>query len=110
MISFGTRCPHAPDRPFYILDSLRELLSHDLNRDRYYQPKAIAALENANRDDKRRITMSVVTDTGKTRMIISVIYRLMKSRHTKRVWSLSRIAEQVGTTSDRPKTYSRSAE
>ncbi len=53
--------------------------------DRYYQQEAIAAIENAIRNGKRQMLIAMATGTGKTRMTIGAIYRLLKSGYAKRV-------------------------
>jgi len=52
---------------------------------RDYQIKAIEAAENAIIDGKRTILLSMATGTGKTRTILGMIYRLIKSNRFKRV-------------------------
>ncbi len=83
---------------FHTPDALRESLARDLSAadlwlrthpiadpDRYYQREAIAAIENAIRNGKRQMLIAMATGTGKTRMTIAAIYRLMKSGYAKRV-------------------------
>jgi len=62
---------------------LREHPIHDPDRD--YQRAAIAAIETGIRNGKRRMMVSMATGTGKTRMAIASIYRLMKSGLAHRV-------------------------
>ncbi len=83
---------------FHTPDALREFLSRDLSAadlwlrtnpiadpDRYYQREGIAAIENNIRNGKRQMMAAMATGTGKTRMTIAAIYRLMKSGYAKRV-------------------------
>ncbi len=83
---------------FHTPDALREFLSRDFSAadlwlrthpiadpDRYYQQEAIAAIENAIRNGKRQLLLAMATGTGKTRMTISAIYRLLKSGYAGRV-------------------------
>lgn len=83
---------------FHTPDALREALAADLggadlwlrtnlisDPDRYYQQEAIAAIENAIRNGKRQMLVAMVTGTGKTRMTIAAIYRLLKSGYARRV-------------------------
>ncbi len=53
--------------------------------DRYYQREAIAAIENALRNGKRQALAAMATGTGKTRMMIASIYRLLKAGYARRV-------------------------
>ncbi len=83
---------------FHTPDALREFLARDLSGadlwqrthpieepDRYYQRNAVAAIENQIRNGKRQMMVAMATGTGKTRMTIASIYRLMKSGYAKRV-------------------------
>jgi len=83
---------------FHTPDALREALGRDLagadlwlrtnpinDPDRYYQQEAIAAIENGIRNGKRQMLIAMATGTGKTRMAIASIYRLMKSGRARRV-------------------------
>lgn len=83
---------------FHTPGALREFLARDLaaadlwlrsnaiaDPDRYYQREAIAAIENNIRNGKRQMLAAMATGTGKTRMTIAAIYRLMKSGYAKRV-------------------------
>jgi type I restriction enzyme R subunit len=83
---------------FHTPDALREGLGRDIagadlwlrthpicDPDRYYQQEAIAEIEKAIRNGKRRMLIAMATGTGKTRMAIASIYRLMKSGRAKRV-------------------------
>ncbi|HLE30492.1 MAG TPA: DEAD/DEAH box helicase family protein [Anaerolineales bacterium] len=83
---------------FHTPDALREFLARDLGAadlwlrthliadpDRYYQQEAIGAIENALRNGTRQMLIAMATGTGKTRMAIASIYRLLKSGYAKRV-------------------------
>ncbi len=83
---------------FHTPQALRERLSHDFGAadtwlrghpiadpDRDYQRAAIAAIETGIRNGKRRMMVAMATGTGKTRMAIASIYRLMKSGYARRV-------------------------
>jgi len=83
---------------FHTPQALRERLSHDFggadawlrehsinDPDRDYQRAAIASIETAIRNGKRRMMVAMATGTGKTRMVIASIYRLMKSGYARRV-------------------------
>lgn len=83
---------------FHTADALREFLARDVaavdlwlrehsitDPDRPYQQEAIAAIETGSRNGKRRMMVAMATGTGKTRMAISEIYRLMKAGLTSRV-------------------------
>ncbi len=52
---------------------------------RKYQIKAIEAAENAIKNSSRTALLAMATGTGKTRTIIGLIYRLLKSDRFKRV-------------------------
>lgn len=52
---------------------------------RDYQMAAIAAVEKAIREGKRRILLAMATGTGKTRTALGLIYRLLKSGRFRRV-------------------------
>ena len=65
---------------------------------RDYQIRAIKAVEKALEEDRRNILLSMATGTGKTRTIIGLIYRLIKSKRFKRVLFLidrSALGEQA---------------
>lgn len=68
---------------------------------RDYQVRAIKAVEHALEKEQRRILLSMATGTGKTRTIIGLIYRLIKSKRFKRVLFLvdrSALGEQAEDT------------
>lgn len=83
---------------FHTPAALRERLSHDFpasdtwlrehlinDPDRDYQRAAISAIETSIRNGKRSMMVAMATGTGKTRMAIASIYRLMKSGFARRV-------------------------
>ncbi len=70
--------------------SLKDM-PYDLLRDkdglnlRDYQIEAIEAAENAIINGKQRVLLSMATGTGKTRTILGMIYRLIKTDRFKRI-------------------------
>ncbi len=96
-----------PLRGFYSPEGLKELLKQDeqnaltnLKKEsfnyltdpnglnlREYQIKAIKAVENKIEDDSddRRALVAMATGTGKTRTIVGLCYRLIKSKKFKRI-------------------------
>lgn len=52
---------------------------------RYYQVKAIEAVERAILDGRRRVLLAMATGTGKTRMVLGLMYRLLKSTRFRRI-------------------------
>ncbi|WIF95099.1 type I restriction-modification system endonuclease [Caminicella sporogenes] len=76
--------------PFdYLVDSLRL---------RDYQISAIKSIEKALEDGKRSILIAMATGTGKTRTIIGLVYRLLKTKRFKRILFLvdrTSLGEQV---------------
>ena len=83
---------------FHTPQALRERLSRDgvardlylqehpiVDPDRAYQQEAVAAIETGIRNGKRKMMVAMATGTGKTRMAIASIYRLMKSGAARRV-------------------------
>lgn len=52
---------------------------------RYYQIEAIQAVEKAIAEGKREVLLSMATGTGKTRTILGMIYRFLKSKRFHRV-------------------------
>lgn len=52
---------------------------------RDYQVEAIRSVEKVLKEEKREILLSMATGTGKTRTIIGLIYRLIKSKRFRRV-------------------------
>lgn len=59
--------------------------SFDYLQLRPYQETAIQAVEHAVAQDKREILLAMATGTGKTRMAIGLIYRLIKHNRFKRI-------------------------
>lgn len=79
-------------------------LSYDLLRDkdglnlREYQIKAIEAAENAIIEGKQTVLLSMATGTGKTRTVLGMIYRFLKTNRFKRILFLvdrSALGEQA---------------
>lgn len=63
--------------PFdYLIDTLKL---------RDYQINAVKAIERAVEDGKRSILIAMATGTGKTRTIIGLVYRLLKTHRFKRI-------------------------
>jgi type I restriction enzyme, R subunit len=52
---------------------------------RYYQQKAVLAVEEALKQGKRRMLVTMATGTGKTRTAIALMYRLIKSKKCRRI-------------------------
>ena len=63
---------------------------------RDYQLKAVRAVEEAIGRGQRSILLAMATGTGKTRTIIGLIYRLLKSRQCRRVLFLVTFGSIVG--------------
>jgi type I restriction enzyme R subunit len=59
------------------------------SRMRPYQADANAAIEQAIRERKRKMLLTMATGTGKTLTLVNEIYRLMKSGVARRVLFLS---------------------
>ena len=88
-----------PMEGWYTPEGLQDLLKQDLGvaddnlkaessnylplRD--YQHKAIAAVESAIADNKRDMLLAMATGTGKTRLALCLIYRLIKAGRFRRV-------------------------
>lgn len=80
-------------------DDLKEKLKVDENKanaelinepypdfvERYYQIEAIKAVEKGLADNKRRMLLAMATGTGKTRLAIALMYRLIKTKRVRRV-------------------------
>ena len=68
-----------------------ESMSYDLLRDkgglnlREYQIKAIQAVEKAVIDGKQKILLAMATGTGKTRTVLGLIYRFLKTERFHRI-------------------------
>jgi type I restriction enzyme, R subunit len=101
-----------PLKAWYSPQGLKELLKQDKDRAntrlkdetlsylnlRPYQEEAIRAVENAVEKDQREILLAMSTGTGKTRMAIGLIYRLIKHNRFKRILFLvdrSALGEQA---------------
>ncbi len=52
---------------------------------RYYQAEAIEAVENALINGKHKVLLTMATGTGKTRVALGIIYRLIKSKKYNRI-------------------------
>ncbi len=88
-----------PLKAWYSPQGLKDLLKKDVDQAnkklhdetldylqlRPYQEKAIKAVENALENDSREILLAMATGTGKTRMAIGLIYRLIKLNRFNRV-------------------------
>jgi type I restriction enzyme, R subunit len=88
-----------PLQDWYSPEGLKRLLKQDVKqaedalRDekfdylklRPYQVNAIKAVEKALEDKKREILVGMATGTGKTRMAIGLVYRLIKSKRFNRI-------------------------
>ncbi len=88
-----------PLQGWYSPEGLKELLkqdtaeSHEKLADetfsylqlRPYQEAAIQAVEQAVAQEKREVLLAMATGTGKTRMAIGLIYRLIKHNRFKRI-------------------------
>jgi len=75
------------------LDMDREAAHADLKRQSYqfgfplrpYQQRAIAAIENALEQDQREMLVAMATGTGKTKLAIALLYRLLTAKRFRRV-------------------------
>ena len=56
-----------------------------ITRLRPYQVEAVEAIENALIHGKKKMLLAMATGTGKTFTIVSSIYRMLKSGHSKRI-------------------------
>lgn len=88
-----------PLQGWYTPQGLKNLLEKDTERSeqflrdekfdylklRDYQVKAIQAVEKALEEKKRNILIAMATGTGKTRMAIGLIYRLIKAKRFNRI-------------------------
>src|SRR5690606_15052033 len=88
-----------PLQGWYTPRGLKKLLEQDIERSeqflrdekfnylklRPYQVKAIQAVEKALEEKKRSILIAMATGTGKTRMAIGLIYRLLKAKRFHRI-------------------------
>lgn len=72
-------------------DQKLENLSYDFLRDpdglnfRYYQLEAVQAVEKAVINGQKRILLTMATGTGKTRTILGMIYRFLKTNRFRRI-------------------------
>ena len=68
-----------------------EQLSYDMLKDkdglnlRYYQIEAVKAVENAIIAGKDKILLTMATGTGKTRTVLGMIYRFLKTNRFRRI-------------------------
>jgi type I restriction enzyme R subunit len=60
-------------------------LNIENTRLRPYQNKAIAAIENALVNRHRKMLIAMATGTGKTFTLVSLIYRLLETKHFRRI-------------------------
>ncbi len=88
-----------PLKAWYSPEGLKELIKQDLDKAtkelqdeelgylnlRPYQENAITSVENALSQKQREILLAMATGTGKTRMAIGLIYRLIKHNRFKRI-------------------------
>lgn len=58
---------------------------NNIEKLRYYQKEAIAAVEKALIENKRKMMLAMATGTGKTFTTVAMIYRLIKSGYAKRI-------------------------
>ena len=83
---------------FHRYEALNEMLDRDIDTElddlvglqqsellRPYQVEASAAIEDAIRDGRRKLLVTMATGTGKTLMTVNEIYRLMNSGVARRV-------------------------
>jgi type I restriction enzyme, R subunit len=101
-----------PLKGWYSPRGLKELLKQDIDQAnkklhdetldylnlRPYQEDAIKAVEHAVENEQREILLAMATGTGKTRMAIGLIYRLIKHSRFKRILFLvdrSALGEQA---------------
>lgn len=52
---------------------------------RYYQIEAIQAVEKALAEGKREVLLSMATGTGKTRTVLGMMYRFLKTKRFRRI-------------------------
>jgi type I restriction enzyme R subunit len=60
-------------------------LNIENTRLRYYQSEAIASIESAIVNRQRRMMIAMATGTGKTFTLVSLIYRLLETKHFRRI-------------------------
>jgi type I restriction enzyme R subunit len=102
-----------PLQGWYSADELCTLLEHDIPEAheklkqesmdylglRDYQEKAIQRIESALDQEKTRLLVAMATGTGKTRLAIGLIYRLIKSHRFRRILFVvdrNALGEQAG--------------
>lgn len=68
-----------------ISKSVFQSLRIENNKLRCYQKEAINEIEKAIVGSKRKIMIAMATGTGKTYTLVSLIYRLLESKHFKRI-------------------------
>lgn len=66
-------------------DNSFDNLNVDNDKLRDYQSKAIEAIENGIKDRKRAMLLAMATGTGKTFTLVSLVYRLLETKHFKRI-------------------------
>lgn len=83
---------HSPDGLFDLLKRDKELAEQRLNKEsmsylalRDYQERAVTAIEHAITNNQRNILVAMATGTGKTRTILALAYRLLKTETFKRI-------------------------
>lgn len=52
---------------------------------RYYQIEAVQAVEEALANNQRRMLIAMATGTGKTRLALAIMYRLIKTKRVRRI-------------------------
>lgn len=80
--------PSALEELFYQSGTTQQTFSNlniENTRLRYYQNEAIRSIENAIVNRQRRIMIAMATGTGKTFTLVSLIYRLLETKHFKRI-------------------------
>lgn len=95
---------HTPDGLLDLLKRDKETAQQKLKAEpfgylklRDYQQKAIVAVENALAREERTALLAMATGTGKTRTIIGLMYRFLKSERFKRIlfwWIVPRWASK----------------
>ena len=83
---------HSPTNLIEKLDQDQKKASHKLQLEdypafanRHYQIAAIRAVEHALEQGQDRILLALATGTGKTRLAISLMYRLIKAKRFRRI-------------------------
>ncbi|PGT15362.1 MULTISPECIES: type I restriction-modification system endonuclease [Bacillus cereus group] len=90
--SFALESWHSPDdlKQKLIVDEKRaedELKKEEYPdfANRHYQISAVKAVEQGLAENKRRMLLAMATGTGKTRLALSLMYRLIKTKRIRRV-------------------------